>query len=287
MYDVIIIGKGPAGISASLYVARANQKCLIIGKDLGALAKAHTIQNYYGLEKPMEGKKLAEIGIEQAKNLGVEVISEEVVGIDWNTTFFVKTVKHEYQAKAVILATGTERVTPPIAGLKEYEGKGVSYCAVCDAFFYRGKEVAVLGNGEYAMHEINELIPVVSRVTMVTDGKPCLVENRSENVAVVEKEVRAITGEGKVKEIDFKDDTKLKVDGVFVAIGTASSSDLARKIGARVSGKNIVVDENMHTTVPGLFACGDCTGGLLQVAKAVEEGAKAGLEAISYVRSKE
>ena len=137
------------------------------------------------------------------------------------------------------------------------------------------------------MHEINELIPVVSRVTMVTDGKPCLVENRSENVAVVEKEVRAITGEEKVKEIDFKDDTKLKVDGVFVAIGTASSSDLARKIGARVSGKNIVVDENMHTTVPGLFACGDCTGGLLQVAKAVEEGAKAGLEAISYVRSKE
>ena len=286
MYDVIIIGKGPAGISASLYVARAGMKCLVIGKGLGALEKAEKIENYYGIQNPISGKELAKIGIEQAKRLGVEIYDEEVVSINWNNFFIVKTVNNSYEAKSVILATGTERTTPPIKGIKEFEGKGVSYCAVCDSFFYRGKEVAVIGNGEYAMHELNELVPVVAKATMITDGKPCLVENRSKNINVVEKEVREIRGENKVEEITFSDNTKIKVDGVFIAIGTASSSDLAKKIGARVEGKNIVVNEKMATTVPGLFACGDCTGGLLQVAKAVDEGAKAGIEAISYVRSK-
>ena len=283
MYDVIIIGKGPAGISASLYVARANQKCLIIGKDLGALAKAHTIQNYYGLEKPMKGKKLAEIGIEQAKNLGVEVVSEEVVGIDWNTTFFVKTVKHEYQAKAVILATGTERVTPPIAGLKEYEGKGVSYCAICDAFFYRDKDVAVIGNGNYAIHEARQLKPVVKSVTILTDGKEMIQNRDASDFDVEETPIREFRGTNSIEEVEFKNNNTKKIDGVFIAIGTASSTDLAKKIGALVQNNNIVVNENMETTVKGLYACGDCTGGLLQVNKAVYEGAKAALDIIKNI----
>lgn len=189
------------------------------------------------------------------------------------------TVNSCYQAKSVILATGTNRVTPNIKGIREFEGKGVSYCAICDAFFYKGKDVAVLGNGNYALHEMEQLKPVVKSVTIITNGEQ-ITENRSIDVKVNDKKIREFRGENKIEEIQFEDETKQPINGVFVAVGTASSNDLARKIGARIENNNIVVNENMETTVPGLFACGDCTGGLLQISKAVYEGEKAGLEVL-------
>ena len=258
----------PHGISAAIYAKRRKLSVLVISKGNGALAKTDKIENYYGFARAISGQELYENGLAQAKNLGIELLEEK---------FEVETVNSHYQAKSVILATGTNRMVPPIKGIKEFEGKGVSYCAVCDAFFYKNKEVAVLGNGNYAIHEMEQLKPVAKEVTILTNGEP-IVENRNiGNIKVENKKIREFRGDSKIQEVEFEDNTIKPVQGVFVALGTASSSDLARKIGARIENNRIVVNENMETTVPGLFACGDCTGGLLQISKAVYEGAVAGL----------
>lgn len=284
MYDVIIIGSGPAGISASLYTKRANLSTLVIAKGMGTLDKVKKIENYYGFAEPISGEKIFEAGIKQAKRLGVEFAKEEIVRIDWNESFSVEGVNHAWQAKVVILATGASRNTSKIKGVKELEGKGVSYCATCDAFFYKGKDVAVLGNGDYALHEASVLIPIANSVTMFTNGEK-MVENRDITIEVEEKPIREVRGYEKIEEIAFEDETKRKIDGLFIALGTASSSDLARKIGAQINEKNeIKVNEKMETTVPGLLACGDCTGGILQISKAVYEGTRAGLTAIDKIR---
>lgn len=283
-YDVIIIGSGPAGISASLYTARANLKTLIISKGIGILEKVKKIDNYYGLEKSLTGEELQQIGIEQAKNLGVEFLKDEVVKIDYENGFIVETINSKYESKSVIIATGTSRKTPEINGIKKFEGKGVSYCATCDAFFFKGKNVAVLGAKEYALHEVEELKRVTDSVIMLTNGeKP--VENRNINLRIEDKKIRELRGNDRIEEIQFEDNSIRKIDGVFIAIGTATSSDLARKIGARINEKqNIIVDENMCTNIPNLYACGDCTGGILQIAKAVYEGMVAGMSAIKSIK---
>jgi thioredoxin reductase (NADPH) len=276
MYDVIVIGSGPAGITAAIYAKRRNLSILVISKGNGTLQKAEKIDNYYGFENGISGKELYVNGIKQAKNLGIDFIEDEVINIEYINQFTIETVNSKYEAKAVILATGVSRNVPNIKGIKEFEGKGVSYCAVCDSFFYKGKDVAVLGDGNYAIHEFETLKPIASSVTILTNGNT-MVENRDSSIEVNSKKIREFRGDTKLEEVEFEDNTIQNLNGVFIAMGTASSSDLARKIGARIENNNIIVNENMETTVPGLFACGDCTGGLLQISKAVYEGAKAGL----------
>lgn len=283
MYDVVIIGKGPAGISASLYTKRANLSTCVIGKDGGALEKADKIENYFGLKELMSGKELIEAGIMQAENLEIKIITDEVLNIVWENSFKITTRKHTLEAKALILATGATRAKPKIQGIDQYEGKGISYCAVCDAFFYRGKDVAVLGNGNYAIHEIQELLPIAKSVTMLTNGKDA-PEYRNEELKVEKKAIREFRGDSRIQNIVFEDESTLPVEGIFIAEGIASSVDFARKLGATIQDNHIIVNDKMETTVPGLYAAGDCTGGLLQVSKAVYEGAKAGTEVIKWIR---
>lgn len=284
IYDALVIGKGPAGITASIYIKRAGYNPIVIGKDGGALEKTEKIENYYGFKEPVSGKQLFLEGMKQAQNLGIEIVTDEVLSVEYDgKVYIVKTRGREYSAKTVIIATGTNRKKSKIKGIKEYEGKGVSYCAVCDAFFYRGKDVAVIGEGEYAIHEAKHLEKVANTVTILTNGitKP---EKRYQNIEINEKEIEELQGEEHITNIKFKDNTNLNIEGIFVAIGIASSIDFARKLGAIVEGQNIVVDKKMKTNIPGLYACGDCTGGILQIAKAVYEGMTAGLSAISHIR---
>ena len=284
MYDVIIIGAGPAGISASLYLIRAKKNILVISKDNSSLKKAEKIDNYYGLES-LTGKELFDRGIKQAKEFGVNIVKEEVISVDFEdiSKFKVITENKEYMSKNVIIATGTSRKTPNIKGIKEYEGKGVSYCAICDAFFYKNKDVAVIGSGNYAIHEAKTLKDVANSVSILTNGEQ-VVQNRDEslqNIDINEKRIKEVRGFNKVEEIDFDDDTSKKVSGVFIAMGTASADDLAKKLGVVIKNNSIQVDENMQTNIKGIYACGDCTGGLLQINKAVYEGAKAALHIIA------
>lgn len=286
IYDVIIIGGGPAGISASLYLKRAKKRILIITKGYGALEKAEKIENYYGLEKNISGKELYEIGQNQAKRLGVEFIYDEVTGLDFTEQFNVTTVNQTYNANKVILATGANRKSPNIKGIKEFEGKGISYCAVCDAFFYKDKDVAVLGNGNYAIHEAEQLKPIVRNVTILTNGEDIIENRNSIDFNIKKDKIRKFRGTDKIEEIEFENNDKKNINGVFVAMGTATSSDLAKKIGAMISDNYIITDDNMQTNVNGLYACGDCVGGILQVNKAVYEGAKAALHIIRTLNEK-
>lgn len=279
-YDVIIIGAGPAGVSAGLYTKRANKKTLIIYNNESSLEKATKIENYYGFENGISGEKLYKKGIEQAKNLGINVKKEEVIKIDKIKDIFeVKTVNENYTAKNVVLATGNKKNKPDIKNIEKFDGKGVSYCAICDGFFYRGKDVVVIGNGNYAIAETNDLINIVNHVTILTNGKK-IPEFRAENVDIENRKAVAIEGNDNVEAVELDDGTKLKTDGVFVAQGVAGSTDFARKIGALVKNEKIVVNEKMQTTVKGLYACGDCIGGTLQVAKAVNDGMIAGIDII-------
>lgn len=276
MYDVAVIGSGPAGITAAIYAKRRNLSTLVISKGNGALEKAKKIDNYYGFANGVSGKKLYENGLNQAVNLGVEIVQDEVINIELKDNFTIETVNSKYDTKSVILATGINRNIPNIKGIKEFEGKGISYCAICDSFFYKEKDVAVLGEGNYAIHEFETLKPIANSVTILTNGGK-IVQNRSNGVVVNEKKIKEFRGTNKLEEVEFEDDTKQKINGVFIAVGTASSTDIARRIGARIENNNIVVNENMETSVPRLYACGDCTGGLLQISKAIYEGTKAGL----------
>lgn len=279
MYDVVIIGSGPAGISAAIYLKRAKKNVIIVSKHKSALQKAEKIENYYGIES-ISGSELYNTGIKQAERLGIPIDEDEVTNISYENNFIVTTVNKKYQAKYVIIATGTNRVRPNIKGIKEFEGKGVSYCAICDAFFYRNKDVAVIGSGNYAIHEAEQLRPVVNSVTILTNGDK-MVENRSSSdFNIDETPIREFRGTNVIEEVEFDNNNTKKLDGVFVAIGTASSTDLARKIGAVIKNNYIVVNDNMETSVKGLYACGDCTGGILQINKAVYEGAKAALDII-------
>ena len=283
MYDAIIIGSGPAGISAAIYLKRAKKNVLIISKGDSALEKAEKIENYYGVAS-ISGRKLYEIGVNQAKNMDITIENDEVTNISYENNFIVTSVNRQYETKYVIIATGTNRKTPNIKGIKEFEGKGISYCAICDAFFYRNKDVAVIGNGNYAIHEASHLKPIAKSVTILTDGNE-MVENRSTaDFEIDETPIREFRGKNVIEEVEFDNNNNKKVDGVFIAIGTASSTDLAKKIGAVVKNNNIVVDENMETTVKGIYACGDCTGGVMQINKAVYEGAKAALNIIKTSR---
>ncbi|MBS7174882.1 NAD(P)/FAD-dependent oxidoreductase [Massiliimalia timonensis] len=283
MANIIIIGAGPAGVSAALYTARAGIQTTILTNGKGALQKTEKIENYYGFAQPISGPELEQVGLAGAVRLGVEVKQTEVLGITFEEKLVVQTTSGNFPADSVLLATGSSRTTPRIPGIRELEGHGVSYCAVCDAFFYRGKSVAVLGNSDYALHEALELLPVAGSVTLLTDGLPPSVEV-PEQIQTDLRKIAAIRGTEQVEAVEFSEGDPLLADGIFVAYGVAGSTDLAKKIGAVTDGNRIVVDERMATNIPGLYAAGDCTGGLLQISKAVYEGAKAGTEMIQYIR---
>ena len=326
MFDVIVIGAGPAGISAAIYAKRANLNVLVLYSGISNLEKATKIDNYYGFPNGITGKALFENGIIQAKNLGIDVRNEEVVSISLEISeleketdeqvniFNVKTTNSNYTSKTIIIATGNKKIAPNIKGIKEFEGKGISYCAICDAFFYRNKEIAVIGSGNFALSEVDILRRVAKKIYVLTNGDAIQNWNNSninnteniensknvnntenledvknvnnvENVEIVNKKIKEITGNNKVDEIIFEDGSSIPVNGVFIALGEAGANDFAKTLGIMTEKNgNIIVDENMMTNVKGIFACGNITGGLLQVNKSAYEGAKAGLSVSKFLK---
>jgi thioredoxin reductase (NADPH) len=285
MSQVIIVGGGPAGISAAVYVARAGISATVVAGGMGALEKADKIENYYGFEEPVSGAELISRGQRQAERLGVTFVRDEVVNLSYDGELFSVVGKAEtLSADSVILATGSSRALPKIPGFPKYEGRGVSFCAVCDGFFYRDKDVAVLGCCDYAAHEARELLPLAKSVTLVTNGA-APIDGLPEGLKVDDRKIAELRGGEMLEGVAFEDGTVLPVRGLFVAQGVAGSADLAKKVGAGTVGNRIQVDDEMQSSVPLLFAAGDCTGGMMQVAKAVYEGARAGTEAVRALRA--
>ena len=285
MRDVIVIGKGPAGISAAIYLKRAGIDVLVLGKDLGALEKSEKIENFYGLDEPLSGKEIVEKGIAQAESFGIEVVADEVTSITKEEDFIVSAVSKTYEAKAVLIATGKSRTSVDIKGFEEYKGKGISFCAVCDGFFYKNKKIAVIGNGDYAMNELNELRNFTKDIILFTDDKKLTTEFLPQGVPICTDKITEFYGDDKIKGITAGK-TNYDVDGVFVAVGTASASDFAMKMGVFTENQNIIVDENYMTNIEGLYSAGDAIGGFLQIAKAVSDGAHASRSIIKYIKNK-
>ena len=281
-YDAIVIGAGPAGISASIYIKRANKNVLVLYSGESELEKAEKIDNYYGFVNGISGRKLYENGILQAKNLGIDVLEKEVVDIEIleNFEYIVKSSNEAFVAKVIIIATGNKKIIPNIVGVKEFEGKGISFCAICDGFFYKGKKVAVIGDGNFAVSEAQDLENITNDIVVLTNGRDVRLGNEFE---VDTREIKEIGGNEKVEFIEFEDGKKINVDGIFIAQGVAGGINFAKKLGIITKEDNIVVNENLETNIKGIFACGNLTGGLFQVSKAVYEGAKAGLEAVKYL----
>ena len=280
-YDVIIIGGGPSGVSTALYAARGGLNVMVIHSGNSALHRAERIQNYYGTGE-VSGKQLYDNGIAQAKSVGVDVTLGQVTFVrcdsdDKATKFTVVTPECEYICSRLVIATGAPRTSINVDGVKEFEGRGVSYCAVCDGFFYRKKTVAVIGESEYALHEYDALKNLAGKVYLLTDGKnPSFV---AENT--VTKKLKRIAGEKRVNGVEFEDGSTIAVDGVFIAVGSMGSTAIAKSVGVFTDNNGaIVTDNDGMTNVKGLYAVGDCTAGIKQIGKAVADGIAVGLRLI-------
>ena len=281
MKKLVIIGKGPAGISAALYAVRGGLDVTIVAKDGGALQKADKIDNYYGFDGGISARKLLEDGENQARTLGVQFVTDEVVGVEFaESGFAVKTLSKDLEANAVVLACGTSRNVPPIENIEKFEGRGVSYCAICDGFFFRKKKVGVIGSAGYAKSEYGVLKNIIDDVTILTDGK----QPSFDSLPFTDKKIKSFEGGEKLEEVVFEDGTSEKYDGEFVACGSAGAFELAKKLGLEIDGNKIVTDDKRATNIPGVYAAGDCVKGLQQIAKAVYDGMLAGTQAIRYLK---
>ena len=267
MYETIVIGSGPAGATAAIYLKRFNRDVTVITSNDTALAGAHQIDNYYGFYE-VSGKELYDKGIYQLKSLGINLIDEIVVSIEYYSHFVITTNKNVYEANKVILATGKARNKLKIKNAKDYEMKGLSYCATCDGFFYRNKKIGIIGSGNSMLHELSFLQNMSKDIIVFTDGDDLDLPN----VNVVKEKVVSLYGneylEGLTTEKENYD-----LDGLFVAIGEASTFDFIKHLGILTDDKNnIIVNENYQTNIPNLFAIGDAIGGALQITKACYDG---------------
>ena len=290
IYDSIVIGSGPAGISASLYLKRSGLNILVLTTNDSALLKAELVENYYGTGA-ISGIDLYNEGINQVKKLRIEIKEEQVFSAGMiplpnnQVGFSVKTDKETYCTKTIVLATGTKRSIPNVANIKNYVDKNISFCAICDGFFYRKKDVYVLGYGKYALAEAEELKKIANSVTILTNGHTPEF-NQVEDIKVITTPIKKFSGETKLEHIEFIDDNQIDVPGLFVAWGVAGGYDFARKIGIQVENNKIVVNKKMETNVKGFYACGDVIGAPYQVSTAVYEGSIAGLSISDMLKHK-
>ncbi|MEM0372886.1 MAG: NAD(P)/FAD-dependent oxidoreductase, partial [archaeon] len=244
--------------------------------------------NYFGFPEGITGAELLERGRAQAKKFGAEIKEETVLSASKKEKkFIVETDKSSYESRALIIASGAPAKSSGIKNEKEYSGKGVSYCVACDGFFFRNKKVAVIGAGDYAAHEAIELLNYTKNVVVFTQKEKL---SMSDDFIKKLKKKNVIIREERVEEIRGKTVEKLVVngkeeafDGVFIAVGLAGSSDFARKLGLTLDGNFIRVDAKMFTDVEGVFAAGDCRGGIFQASQAVGDGATAALGVISFL----
>lgn len=278
-YDAIVIGGGPAGISNAIYLKRYNYNPVVITSSNSSLEKAK-IENYYGIES-ISGEDLLKAGVNQAKKLGIDVIEAEVTAIDAFGGINVKTTAGSFSGKVLFLGLGKARNKLTIKGASEFLGSGISMCATCDGFFYKKKNIGILGEGNFMEEELEVLKRFTPNITIFTNGK----DYENSEFKVVTKPVLEVKGDTKLQSL-VTEDGEYPLDGLFVALGTANALDFAKHMGIELDDKNnIVVNADYMTNVPGVFAGGDVIGGMLQVVKAVSDGAQAALAMKKYLSS--
>ncbi len=292
--DVVIIGAGPAGIQAAIHAVRKKCEVLLLGRiERSALYSAH-VENYACVEGVKTGKELLEAGIAQVKNFGVELAEDDVLKIHQEENAFAVELESgtTVHSRTIIFANGTSRKKLKVPGEKELFGKGVSYCVDCDANFYRGATVAVVGNASAAIDGALTLTGYADKVYLVSkelNASGDLIE-KLESSAVEHVSgtwVSEIQGEDAVQTLLLEDGRQLSLDGVFIELGAKGAMELALEIGVMLdmdTMSHIEANKKTETNVDGVYAAGDITGHPYQMAKAVGEGCVAGMEAASFAK---
>lgn len=279
-------------MSAGIYAARANQKTIILDKpEQRTLEKVKTIENYLGFPEGISGTQLLELARKQARRFGAEIIEEPALGIKpKNGRYVVETAEEEYETRGIIIATGIKHEKPDIKGLERLRGRGVSYCVVCDGFFFRGAKVGVIGSKDYAAREALELLNYTKDITIYTNGeradiRESLMEKLEENkIKIIEDGIEEVVGEEAVEGLRFKNGKTTEVKGIFVAVGTSGAVDFAKTLGMQIEGSTIRVNHDQSTGISRIYAAGDCTGRSRQVAVGVGDGAEAAIRLISELK---
>lgn len=302
MYDTIIIGSGPAGMTAAIYASRREMKTLVIGKEPGGqLVWASEIENYPGF-KSITNIELISKMQEQVKGLGVEMKNSEVKRIEKKAdgTFVLSTEQEQYETKTVILALGLAPRRLAIAGEEEFTGRGVSYCANCDGPFYKGKTVVVVGGGNSALDAAEIMSKIASKVYLVHRSEQfkafeAIIDEvkARENIDVIlNSEIKEIVGQDKVEKVivkNNKDNTEQEfpVDGVFIEVGRIAHTDLVKDLVNRNEFNQILVNEKCETNMEGMFAAGDVTQvPFKQITIACGQATIAALAAYQYLQAK-
>lgn len=291
-YDVIIVGAGPAGLQAAIHAARKKASVLVLGKEnKSSLFKAH-VENLCCIFNAA-GRDMLETGRRQAENFGGRFIDEDILSIVPQGEQFVLETEggRRLSCRALILATGTARNKLHVKGEKDLVGKGVSYCVDCDGNFYRGEEVAVVGNESAAAAGALTLAEIAGKVHLICDDlkiSDALLAKLESSQVVVHRnaKIKEIGGEDAVKGLLLDDGDTLFTSGVFIELGAKGLMELATSLGVALDDEMrfIQTDKGQRTNVPGIFAAGDICGPPWQVAKAVGEGCVAGLNAADYAR---
>ncbi len=298
VYDVIVIGGGPAGLSAAQYAARSNLNTVVLDKSptAGALAFSSKVENYPGLPEPLRGRELLDIFRRQAIGFGAEYFEKQVVGVRLEGEIKeVYTLDETYGGKTVIVATGSMGRKPTIKGEAEFLGKGVSYCAICDAAFYRGRVVCVIGDSEEAVKEAGLLTRFAKTVYLISPSKEVKVEDdhptlKIENLRILAgQSVISIEGDEAVEKVRIADsdrnESDLELSGVFVYLhGSKPIVDFLGESIELSEAECIVSNRMMATSIPGVFAAGDvtCTE-VRQVVIAASNGCIAALSAEQFI----
>ena len=291
-YDVVILGTGPAGLQAAIHAARKKASVLVLGKETkSSLFHAH-VENFCCLFN-VSGEDMLDVGRQQVANFGAQMLEEDVLKVGFEGSLFKVDTEsgQELDCKTLIIATGTARNKLGVAGEKEYLGRGVSYCVECDANFYKGEEVAVVGGASAAVSGALTLLGYARTVHLVCgelEVTDALKDQLQKSAVIVHEKakVKEIVGQTSVEAISLGDGTKLEVSGVFIELGAKGIMELATHLGVRLDDEMKYIDTNkkMETNIPGVFAAGDICGPPWQMAKAVGEGCVAGIGAATYAK---
>lgn len=292
LYDVVIIGAGPAGLQAGINAVRKGASVLVLGRpERSSLYKAH-VENYLSIDGVREGADLLAVGIDQVQRFGAEYLADDVLGIGHSSETFTVRVEsgRMIKGRSVIFATGTSRKKLKVKGEKELSGKGVSYCVDCDANFYRNERVVVVGNESAAVDGALTLLGYASKVHLVARELAVseVLGKKLEDSGVQVHGgtwVTEIAGENSVENVVLENGTRLEVEGIFIELGAKGALELATTLGVQLDSETftyIECDKKQKTNIIGVYAAGDITGHPYQMAKAVGEGCVAGWEAANY-----
>ncbi|WP_456387924.1 NAD(P)/FAD-dependent oxidoreductase [Desulfolithobacter sp.] len=293
-YDVVIIGAGPAGIQAAIHASRKKTRVLMLGRiENSALYNAH-IENYACLDGVHEGHELLQAGMSQVKRFGTEVSPEDVLKIGQEGKLFTLDLEsgRTITTRSLIFCMGVSKKKLGVPGEKEFAGRGVSYCVDCDANFYRGATVAVAGDRSAAIDGALTLLGYADKVYLIARelkaSEDLLERLKNSEVEVIQRTwIKEILGDNAVTGLRLEDDREVKVEGIFIELGSKGALELATQVGVMLDSeffKYIDTSRKQETNIPGIYAAGDICGPPYQMAKAVGEGCVAGMEAATYAR---